>query len=276
MSELSLTRAGTRWGKRKPWWLQMKDKLFLHTSCPPCASFLDAVSHTGSDSLVTPGHYEFSSTYFVVCVDLDLWFKFFLKSWRKHPLPPFQQRITHTGLVGVFPHRFPCISLNILKPPSSLQEFPLITCIFLFFRLPLFGTVWIFQSSSFNKEKNGEKCICKSCNKWWNWPVFNPRTHIRKCNLITLPHFTFFCFFFQIETPSETMGPFCGHTPPPSPLLTQSHKVKVLFTTDSFGTNKGFSLRFGTRGADKILALARNRHGNQVLLVETESPHTSV
>lgn len=132
MSELSLTRAGTRWGKRKLWWIQMKDKLFLHTSCPPCASFLVAVSHTGSDSLVTPGHYKLSSTYFVVCVDLDLWFKFFLKSWRKHPLPPFQQRITHTGLVGVFPHRFPCISLNILKPPSSLQEFPLITCIFCF------------------------------------------------------------------------------------------------------------------------------------------------
>lgn len=52
----------------------------------------------------------------------------------------------------------------------------------------------------------------------------------------------------RIETPSETMGPFCGHTPPPSPLLTQSHNVKVRFTTDSFGTNKGFSLRFGTRG----------------------------
>lgn len=73
-------------------------------------------------------------------------------------------------------------------------------------------------------------------------------------------HFHFhILLFFQIETPSGTLGPFCGHTPPPSPLLTHSHNVKVRFTTDSFGTNKGFSFRFGARGADKILTPARSK-----------------
>ncbi|XP_071326519.1 complement C1s subcomponent [Trachinotus anak] len=52
----------------------------------------------------------------------------------------------------------------------------------------------------------------------------------------------------RIETPSGTLGPFCGHTPPPSPLLTHSHQVKIYFTSDGFGTNKGFSFHFKTRG----------------------------
>nr|XP_019948213.1 PREDICTED: uncharacterized protein LOC109633063 [Paralichthys olivaceus] len=51
-----------------------------------------------------------------------------------------------------------------------------------------------------------------------------------------------------IETPSGTMGPFCGHTPPQSPFLTHSHSVVIRFTSDGFGTNKGFNLHFKTRG----------------------------
>lgn len=86
-----------------------------------------------------------------------------------------------------------------------------------------------------------------------------PRTKIRKCTLITLP-----CFIFQIETPSVTLGPFCGHTPPPSPLLTHSHDVKVHFTSDGFGTNKGFSLRFRVRGAEMRTPVSQT--GNQLLL----------
>ncbi|KAI3360519.1 hypothetical protein L3Q82_002407 [Scortum barcoo] len=51
----------------------------------------------------------------------------------------------------------------------------------------------------------------------------------------------------RIETPSGTLGPFCGQTPPPSPLLTHSSHVQVRFTSDSFGENKGFTLHFKTR-----------------------------
>ncbi|XP_045901322.1 complement C1s subcomponent-like isoform X1 [Micropterus dolomieu] len=53
-----------------------------------------------------------------------------------------------------------------------------------------------------------------------------------------------------IETPSGTLGPFCGHTPPPSPFLTHSNHVQIRFISDGFGTNKGFSLYFKTR--DKV------------------------
>lgn len=55
-------------------------------------------------------------------------------------------------------------------------------------------------------------------------------------------------FCLQIETPSGTLGPFCGKTPPPSPFLTHSNHVKIHFTSDGFGTNKGFTLHFKTRG----------------------------
>ncbi|KAM9309714.1 complement C1s subcomponent [Pholidichthys leucotaenia] len=51
----------------------------------------------------------------------------------------------------------------------------------------------------------------------------------------------------RIETPSGTLGPFCGHTPPRSPFLTHSSDVKILFKSDGSGTNKGFSLNFRTR-----------------------------
>ncbi|XP_026173254.1 complement C1s subcomponent [Mastacembelus armatus] len=51
----------------------------------------------------------------------------------------------------------------------------------------------------------------------------------------------------RIETHSGTLGPFCGHTPPPSPFLTHSHHVKIHFTSDGFGTNKGFNFHFKTR-----------------------------
>ncbi|XP_068179770.1 ovochymase [Antennarius striatus] len=52
----------------------------------------------------------------------------------------------------------------------------------------------------------------------------------------------------RIETPSGVLGPFCGHTPPPSPLLTHSSHVHIRFTSDGFGSNKGFTLHFQTRG----------------------------
>ncbi|KAL6109293.1 c1s [Pungitius sinensis] len=56
----------------------------------------------------------------------------------------------------------------------------------------------------------------------------------------------------NIETlnPSRILGPFCGHNPPPSPLLTHSHHVKLRFTSDGYGSNKGFTLHFKTR--DKV------------------------
>lgn len=52
----------------------------------------------------------------------------------------------------------------------------------------------------------------------------------------------------QIETPSGTLGPFCGHAPPASPFLTHSHHVRIHFSSDGFGTNKGFALHFKTQG----------------------------
>ncbi|XP_042371758.1 mannan-binding lectin serine protease 1-like, partial [Plectropomus leopardus] len=54
----------------------------------------------------------------------------------------------------------------------------------------------------------------------------------------------------RIETPSGTLGPFCGQTPPPSPFLTHSHHVVIRFTSDGYGTNKGFSFHFKT--TDKV------------------------
>ncbi|KAM3613671.1 uncharacterized protein V6R79_003336 [Siganus canaliculatus] len=53
-----------------------------------------------------------------------------------------------------------------------------------------------------------------------------------------------------VETPTRTLGPFCGNKPPPSPLLTHSSKVIVRFTSDSFGSNKGFTAHFKT--VDKV------------------------
>nr|XP_046254445.1 uncharacterized protein LOC124064236 [Scatophagus argus] len=62
----------------------------------------------------------------------------------------------------------------------------------------------------------------------------------------------------RIETSYGILGPFCGNTPPPSPLLTHSHHVLVRFTSDSFGTNKGFTLHFKTR--DKVCPAAVTPH----------------
>ncbi|XP_068591550.1 ovochymase [Cebidichthys violaceus] len=62
----------------------------------------------------------------------------------------------------------------------------------------------------------------------------------------------------RIETPSGILGPFCGHTPPPSPFLTHSHHVQIRFTSDGFGTNKGFSLHFRTR--DKVCPAVVTSH----------------
>ncbi|KAF3839242.1 hypothetical protein F7725_017959 [Dissostichus mawsoni] len=61
----------------------------------------------------------------------------------------------------------------------------------------------------------------------------------------------------RIETHSETLGSFCGNTPPPSPFLTHSHRVQIHFTSDGYGTNKGFSLAFRTR-EDGILQLVES------------------
>uniref|UniRef100_A0A3B4Z8V7 Complement component 1, s subcomponent n=1 Tax=Stegastes partitus TaxID=144197 RepID=A0A3B4Z8V7_9TELE len=62
----------------------------------------------------------------------------------------------------------------------------------------------------------------------------------------------------RVETPSITLGPFCGSSPPPSPLLTHSHHVRIRFTSDGFGTNRGFSLNFRTRG--KVCPAAVTSH----------------
>ncbi|XP_054477572.1 complement C1s subcomponent [Anoplopoma fimbria] len=61
-----------------------------------------------------------------------------------------------------------------------------------------------------------------------------------------------------IETPSGILGPFCGDKPPPSPFLTHSHHVQIRFTSDGFGTNKGFSLQFRTR--DKVCPAVVTSH----------------
>lgn len=107
-SEFFLTWAGTCWGKRKLWWIQMKDEMFLHTSCHPHASFLfQCQSHRTQTSRHTSTLQIFSS-YLVVYVDLSIWFRvwFFLALTKA---PAFHQRIVHSGLVGVFPYRLPCI-----------------------------------------------------------------------------------------------------------------------------------------------------------------------
>lgn len=62
----------------------------------------------------------------------------------------------------------------------------------------------------------------------------------------------------RIETPSGTLGPFCGQRPPPSPFLTHSHHVNIRFTSDGFGTNKGFTLHFRTR--DKVCPAVVTSH----------------
>ncbi|KAM3873248.1 mannan-binding lectin serine protease 2-like [Diretmus argenteus] len=51
-----------------------------------------------------------------------------------------------------------------------------------------------------------------------------------------------------VETSRGTLGPFCGHVPPPSPLLTHSHHVQILFSSDGFGSNAGFTVHYKTRG----------------------------
>ncbi|XP_036930822.1 complement C1s subcomponent-like [Acanthopagrus latus] len=62
----------------------------------------------------------------------------------------------------------------------------------------------------------------------------------------------------KIETPSGTLGPFCGHAPPASPFLTHSHHVRIHFSSDGFGTNKGFALHFKTQ--DKTCPTAVTPH----------------
>ncbi|KAM9353768.1 complement C1s subcomponent [Symphorus nematophorus] len=66
----------------------------------------------------------------------------------------------------------------------------------------------------------------------------------------------------RIETSSGTLGPFCGDTPPPSPLLTHSNLVQIRFTSDGFGTNKGFTLHFKTR--DKVCPAVVTPHSSVI------------
>ncbi|XP_069038793.1 complement C1s subcomponent-like isoform X1 [Lepisosteus oculatus] len=47
----------------------------------------------------------------------------------------------------------------------------------------------------------------------------------------------------QIKTPSRVFGPFCGDQAPPS-LITGSHQMEILFNTDGYGTNTGFTLTY--------------------------------
>ncbi|KAJ8354957.1 hypothetical protein SKAU_G00225240 [Synaphobranchus kaupii] len=49
-----------------------------------------------------------------------------------------------------------------------------------------------------------------------------------------------------IKTPSREFGPFCGSVPPSSPLLTNSHQVQILFSSDATGTNTGFTFKYTT------------------------------
>uniref|UniRef100_A0A3Q1KAJ8 Complement component 1, s subcomponent n=1 Tax=Anabas testudineus TaxID=64144 RepID=A0A3Q1KAJ8_ANATE len=62
----------------------------------------------------------------------------------------------------------------------------------------------------------------------------------------------------RIETPTGTLGPFCGHTPPPSPFLTHTHHAIIHFNSDSFGKNKGFTFHFKTK--DKVCPAAVSSH----------------
>ncbi|MBN3309091.1 C1S protein, partial [Amia calva] len=50
-----------------------------------------------------------------------------------------------------------------------------------------------------------------------------------------------------IQTPSQEIGPFCGDQPPPSPLLTGSHQLKILFSSDGGGANTGFTLTYSIK-----------------------------
>ncbi|XP_029308137.1 LOW QUALITY PROTEIN: mannan-binding lectin serine protease 2 [Cottoperca gobio] len=63
-----------------------------------------------------------------------------------------------------------------------------------------------------------------------------------------------------IETLSGTLEPLCGRTPPPSPFLTHSHHVQLRFTSDGYGTNKGFTLHFRT--TDKVCLAAVTSHSS--------------
>lgn len=190
---------------------------------------------------------------------------------------------------GVFPQRFPCVFFVLhsqtfqLFNESRLHSLwylgagvssYLLSCAFQssFILTVCFNCVFSgHQSSSFFLKKEqwiSEKCLSISWIvqqtiklHWFKLiGVCCPRTQIRKYISTTLP-----CFIFQIETPSATLGPFCGHTPPPSPLLTHSHNVQVRFTSDGYGTNKGFSLRFRVRGAEMHTPVTQT--GNQLLLM---------
>ncbi|KAM9852451.1 complement C1s subcomponent [Aulostomus maculatus] len=70
----------------------------------------------------------------------------------------------------------------------------------------------------------------------------------------------------RIETPSGTLGPFCGHTPPPSPLFTHSNQIKIHFVTDTFGNNRGFSIHYKT--TDKVCPAVVTPHS----VVSPEQP----
>lgn len=221
------------------------------------------------------------------CLNSDLWFSFmswwkrFLSGCRIHARTYTQALLGFSPLVSMYFFVLHSQTFQLFKESrlhslwylgAGVSSY-LLSCAFQssFILTVYFNCVFsCHQSSSFFKKEQwiSEKCLSISWIvqqaiklHWFKLiGVCCPRTQIRKCTSITLP-----CFIFQIETPSVTLGPFCGHTPPPSPLLTHSHDVQVRFTSDGYGTNKGFSLRFRVRGAEMHTPVTQT--GNQLLLM---------
>ncbi|KAM6968312.1 mannan-binding lectin serine protease 1-like [Aplochiton taeniatus] len=54
--------------------------------------------------------------------------------------------------------------------------------------------------------------------------------------------------YLMVETPSRSLGPFCGQTAPSSPILTGSHLARIIFITDGYGSNHGFTINYKAKG----------------------------
>ncbi|GLD63792.1 complement C1s subcomponent-like protein [Lates japonicus] len=78
----------------------------------------------------------------------------------------------------------------------------------------------------------------------------------------------------RVETRTGTLGPFCGITAPPSPLLTYSHNVKIRFTTDGYGTNKGFFFHFKTTALLFTSTLTRSSDDHRLINRLVDSVYT--
>ncbi|XP_046885502.1 complement C1s subcomponent [Hypomesus transpacificus] len=76
-----------------------------------------------------------------------------------------------------------------------------------------------------------------------------------------------------IKTPSKVVGTYCGHVAPP-PVHTGSHHAHILFSSDGYGTNTGFTIHYSTKaktcpgfvtsGATMTPELPEYEHGNKV------------